>query len=131
MSESTDREPGTTGGPDIEPGSGALGGAITEEKKPNAWLVFFRRLFREKPLGTIGLAFVVLLVLVAVLADVISPYGMDEKDLRNRLEGPSAEHWLGTDNIGHDVLSRIIYGGRVSLYVGLGAALYAPEVEHR
>lgn len=121
---SEEREPGTTGEPDeIKPGSGALGGPMLAEKKPNAFTVFFRRLFKEKPLGTIGLVFVILLLFVAIFADVISPYGMTEKDLINRLNGPSAEHWLGTDNIGHDVLTRIIYGGRVSLYVGLGASV--------
>jgi len=118
------KEPETTGGPDeVDTGSGALGGPIAAEKRPNPFATFFRRLFKEKPLGTVGLAFVVLLLFVAIFANVISPYGMDEKDLRNRLQGPSATHWLGTDNIGHDVLTRIIYGGRVSLYVGLGASI--------
>ena len=120
---SEEREPGTTGEPDeIKPGSGALGGPMLAEKRPNPFAVFFRRLFKEKPLGTIGLAFVLLLLFVAIFADIIAPYGIEEKDLVHRLEGPTAQHWLGTDNLGRDVLTHIIYGGRVSLYVGLGSA---------
>jgi len=130
MSEVRERQPEPTGGGSfaMDRGAEGLGGPTGGEKRPNPWLVFFRRLFREKPLGTIGLVLVVLLVLVAVLADVISPYGMDEKDLAHRLEGPTAEHWLGTDRLGQDELTRIIYGGRISLYVGLGAALLSTIV---
>ncbi|OGN88869.1 MAG: ABC transporter permease [Chloroflexi bacterium RBG_13_46_9] len=84
---------------------------------------FFRRLLREKPLGTFGAIVVVLLLVCAVFANVISPYDPVVSNLPDRLQGPSITHIFGTDNLGRDMLSRIIYGGRVSLYVGLGASL--------
>ena len=80
------------------------------------------RLVREKPLGTFGLVIILLLLLTAVFADVIAPYGFSEMTLRDRLTGYSADHWLGTDHVGRDVFSRIIYGARISLYVGLSAS---------
>jgi peptide/nickel transport system permease protein len=66
----------------------------------------------------VGLAGILLLLLLAALAPVLSPYDYAEIDLRNTLASPSREHLLGTDNIGRDVLSRLIYGARVSLTVG-------------
>ena len=57
----------------------------------------------------------------AVLADVITPYGFAQTNLRERFIAMSASHWLGTDQLGRDLLTRIIYGARVSLYVGFGA----------
>lgn len=65
-----------------------------------------------------GLGFIILLILVAIFADYITPYGMREQNLSNALQFPSAEHWLGTDDLGRDVFTRIIYGTRVSLTVG-------------
>jgi peptide/nickel transport system permease protein len=76
---------------------------------------------RRKPLGFIGLVLVTTFVVLAVFAPLIAPYGYAEQQLRHRLEGPSREHLLGTDSIGRDVLSRLIYGARVSITVGFGA----------
>lgn len=61
-------------------------------------------------------------VTVAVLAPVIAPYGENEQDTSRRFQGPSQEHPLGTDRLGRDVLSRMIYGSRISLRIGLIAA---------
>jgi peptide/nickel transport system permease protein len=79
------------------------------------------RLIREKPLGLLGAFIVCGLLFVAVFADAIAPYGYAQTDLLHRFRGSSAEHWLGTDQLGRDLLSRIIYGTRVSLTVSLGA----------
>src|SRR5262245_43461179 len=80
------------------------------------------RMVREKPLGVIG-AFIVLGLLgVAIFADLLAPYGYAQTSLLHRFKGSSMEHWLGTDQLGRDLLSRIIYGTRVSLTVSLGAA---------
>ncbi len=79
------------------------------------------RMLRRKPLGTIGGAIVLLMLLAAVLADVLTPYGFSQTNLRERFITTSAEHWLGTDQIGRDVATRILYGARISLYVGFGA----------
>jgi peptide/nickel transport system permease protein len=80
------------------------------------------RLVREKPLGLLGAFIVFGLLFVALFADVIAPYGYAQTSLLHRFKGASTEHWLGTDQLGRDLLSRIIYGTRVSLTVSLGAA---------
>jgi len=80
------------------------------------------RLVKEKPLGTAGAVIVLLLLLTGIFANVLAPYGMNEISLAERLAGPSARHWLGTDNLGRDLLSRIIFGARISMYVGLAAS---------
>ena len=90
------------------------------------WLRWRRPLFRfvrSKPLGTFSALVLAIMVLVAVLAPVLAPYDPLVHDELSLLEGPSAQHLLGTDQFGRDVLSRIIYGARTSLYVGVGATL--------
>ena len=74
------------------------------------------------------LAVVVLIVLAAIFAPLITPYEEDYMDIGNELAGPSAEHWLGTDEFGRDVFTRIIYGSRVSLMVGLVAESIAVAI---
>ncbi len=76
----------------------------------------------RSPLGVLGAVLVVGLVAVAVFASVIAPYDFAEFNPEARLQGPSFQHWLGTDHFGRDVLSRVIYGARISLFVGLAAA---------
>jgi len=83
---------------------------------------FFIRLVREKPLGIIGGVIVLLLLLTAIFADLLAPYGYNEIIMADRLAAPSAKHLLGADNVGRDLLSRLIYGARISMYVGLGAS---------
>ena len=82
---------------------------------------FFIRLVREKPLGTVSGIIVLILIFVAIFADVLTPYPYDEMHLVDRLTGPSARYLLGTDQFGRDFLSRLIYGARISLLVGLAA----------
>ena len=82
---------------------------------------FLTRLVKEKPLGTASGVVVLILILVAVFADVIAPYPIGERHLPDRLQGSSAEYLLGTDHLGRDFLSRIIHGARISLTVGLAA----------
>ncbi|SEG81393.1 ABC transporter permease [Bosea lathyri] len=72
-----------------------------------------------------GLALLTAIVLTAILAPLIAPYDPLAQDVVNRLMPPSSEFWLGTDSYGRDVLSRIIYGARVSLFVGLVSILIA------
>jgi peptide/nickel transport system permease protein len=79
------------------------------------------RMLRRKPLGTIGGVIVLAMLLAAVFADVLTPYGFAQTNLRERFIPMSADHWLGSDQIGRDVLTRILYGARISLYVGFGA----------
>jgi peptide/nickel transport system permease protein len=78
---------------------------------------------RERTLGAVGAAIILLMLLVAVLANAISPYDPVATDFGAMLAPPSAEHWLGTDTFGRDVLSRLIYGSRTALLVGFGASV--------
>jgi peptide/nickel transport system permease protein len=71
-----------------------------------------------------GAFLIVLLILTAVLADVIAPYPMDEQRLTSRFLRPSLEHLFGTDNLGRDVFSRVVYGSRVSLTIGLSSTFF-------
>jgi peptide/nickel transport system permease protein len=71
----------------------------------------------------VGLSIVLFLILVAVLAPWISPYNPLSQDLTHVLQAPSAKHWLGTDNLGRDVLSRLIWGTRADLTVGFLAVI--------
>ena len=82
---------------------------------------FFIRLVKEKPLGTFCGIIILILIFVAIFADVLAPYPYYEMHLVDRLTGPSAQYLLGTDQIGRDFLSRLIYGARLSLLVGLAA----------
>lgn len=87
----------------------------------------FVRLKKDK-IAVTCLVFIILLVLVAIFAPFIAPYDQAYQDTANILSGPSAEHWLGTDEFGRDILSRIIYGSRVSLSVGLIAEAIAVSI---
>ena len=80
---------------------------------------FFIRLWKEKPLGTASGIIVLLLLFVAIFGDFLMPYPFDEQNIIDRLQGSSAKHLLGTDQLGRDFLSRIIYGARISVLVGL------------
>lgn len=80
-----------------------------------------RQLVRRKPLGALGGALLVAMLALALFADWVAPYGYDEADMFARLKPSSAAHWLGTDNLGRDLLSRVVHGARVSMAVGFGA----------
>lgn len=80
------------------------------------------RLVKEKPLGTVGGVIVLILLLVGIFANFLAPYGFNELHLKDVLDPPSGKYILGTDQMGRDLLSRIIYGARISMYVGLGVS---------
>jgi peptide/nickel transport system permease protein len=75
--------------------------------------------FKNKPLGGIGALILILLVLMAIFAPVISPYEPNESNIERLYASPGPEFLLGSDSLGRDVLTRLFYGGRISLYVGL------------
>jgi peptide/nickel transport system permease protein len=81
------------------------------------------QMLRRKPLGTVGGVIVLIMLAGAVLADVLTPYGFADTNLRARFVPMSSAHWLGTDQIGRDMLTRVLYGARISLYVGFGAVV--------
>ena len=82
-----------------------------------------RRLARENKTAVISFAVIVLMILAAVLAPFLTPYEENDMDLLHRLSPPSAKHLLGTDEGGRDVLTRLLYGARVSLLIGVVPAL--------
>ncbi|WP_251453940.1 dipeptide/oligopeptide/nickel ABC transporter permease/ATP-binding protein [Microbacterium sp. Marseille-Q6648] len=80
---------------------------------------------RRQPLTLVALWTIVALALIAIFAPVIAPYDPNVSDYSALLQGPSATHWLGTDNLGQDYFSRLIFGTRVALVVALGSVLIA------
>jgi ABC-type dipeptide/oligopeptide/nickel transport system permease subunit len=88
----------------------------------------FSRVFLRRGVVVFGLAVIVILVVVAVFAPLIAPYDPYEVDLRNTRAAPSREHLLGTDTLGRDTLTRIIYGSRTSLIIGIVAIGFAATV---
>ncbi len=93
-----------------------------EPKRRGRLADFFIRLWREKPLGTFCGMIVLLLIVVAIFADVLAPYEYLEIHLADRLTGSSTRYLLGTDHLGRDLFSRVIYGAQLSLIVGLAAS---------
>ncbi|MCC6703620.1 MAG: ABC transporter permease [Thermomicrobiales bacterium] len=90
-------------------------------KRRNRALIRFKK---HKP-ALIGLVFVLMLFLAALFAPVIAPFDPNKVSILDSKKGPSAEHWLGNDDVGRDILSRVIFGSRVALIVGLGATTIA------
>ena len=86
------------------------------------WKDAWRRL-RKNKLAMLGLIFLVLLALFAVFVPIFSPHSVTTTDLPNQNQPPSAKHWFGTDEMGRDVFTRTWYGARISLFVGVMAAL--------
>lgn len=86
-------------------------------RRQAAWGRTYRlwRDFRANPSAMVGLITVLLLIAAALAAPLLAPYSPDAQDLANRLSAPSAQHWLGTDALGRDILSRLLWGGRITL----------------
>jgi peptide/nickel transport system permease protein len=80
------------------------------------------KFIRTKPLGAAGGAVILLMTLAAIFADFIAPYNAYELNQRLQFGHPSMLHWLGTDEFGRDVLTRLIYGARVALFIGLASS---------
>jgi peptide/nickel transport system permease protein len=102
----------------------------TGEKKHHSFtadLIF--RMITEKPLGAVGFVITIVFLVTAIFANFLAPYNPQMYHGLSGLQGPSLKFWLGTDNMGRDLLSRIIYGARISVIVGLGASLMASVVE--
>ncbi|MFQ5617965.1 MAG: ABC transporter permease [Rhodospirillales bacterium] len=89
-------------------------------KKP--WHAIAIELIRRYPLGTAGAVIVVVMVVLAVFADVLSPYDPEENAFEFMLTPPGWQFWLGTDQFGRDILTRIVFGARTALFVGFSCA---------
>ncbi len=90
----------------------------------NPWQRRLRALRRNR-VAMLGLAVILFWAVVALLAGVISPYDPFAQQVANRLKPPSAEHWFGTDELGRDVFSRVVYGARISLPIGFIVIVFA------
>lgn len=99
-------------------------GAVAESSTLSPRVIAWRRLSRHR-LAIASLVFIALVLLVAALAPLLAPYDPDAVDLSSYQQPPSSAHWFGTDSSGRDVLTRLIYGARISAVVGLSAAASA------
>ena len=89
--------------------------------------MLIKRFLRNK-LALLGLTVVVLVVLASLAAGIVAPFNPQKLSLSNRIQSPSGEHFFGTDHFGRDILSRVLYGGRVSLYVGVVSVTIAAVI---
>lgn len=92
-------------------------GGNVKEVKSGPWRDGIRSFMRNKT-AVVGFAIVVFFIILALLAPLISPYDYKAQVLSERLQAPSATHWFGTDDLGRDILTRTLYGARISLWVG-------------
>ena len=106
--------------------SSTLAAVIPEpiEKGNSLWHDAWLRL-RKNKLAVFGMCALSIITIVCVAGPWVSSYGYEQQDLSNTFSPPSAKHWLGTDQLGRDLLVRLLYGGRVSLGVGLAATFVA------
>lgn len=105
--------PGVAGIGDTVGEAGIADVAAARPMRKDVW-----RRFRRNKLAVVGLVFILLLVLVAVFAPAIAPYDYSTLSADAR-QGPSGDHWFGTDTVGRDVFSRVVFGARISLRVGV------------
>lgn len=93
----------------------AQGAVIDNHTGPwrDAW-----RIFRRNKAAMFGLYLIVFFIIIALIAPLIAPYDYKDPQLMSRLQSPSSEHWFGTDDLGRDIFTRILYGARISLWVG-------------
>lgn len=93
-------------------------------RRNGPWVEVLSRFSRNR-LAMLGTIILILLILSAIFANVLAPYGFDDQDVSRALQGPSLQHLFGTDKFGRDQFSRVLYGGRVSLRVGIVAVAVA------
>ena len=94
----------------------------------DTWLDKAKTLVRQNKLAAFSALLIILMILIAIFAPVVAPYDHLQQSLSDRLQHPSAAHWLGTDELGRDVLSRIIFGARISLTIGLVPTLISMAI---
>ncbi|GGI10742.1 peptide ABC transporter substrate-binding protein [Gottfriedia solisilvae] len=98
-----------------------------ESQKLKRWKAFYKK-FKRNKLALIGGYIVLFYILVAIFAPIISPQDPFKIDLVNKLQPPSLDHWMGTDDKGRDILSRLIFGSRLSLTVGFVSVFFGAAI---
>jgi peptide/nickel transport system permease protein len=93
-----------------------------QTESASLWKEGWRR-FRKNKIALVGLGIVVFFILLAIFVPLLAPYDFKEQNLAERLQPPSSEHFFGTDDFGRDIFSRVIYGARISLWVGFFSVL--------
>ena len=111
----------------------SVGTLVVDEHAPRRWPLptmasLALQFARRKPLGALGGAIVLALLLMAVFADRIAPYSYDQSIPLARSKPPSAQFWMGTDNLSRDVWSRVVYGARISVTVGFATVALATVI---
>lgn len=101
-------------------------GRVAHKSRSMRSLIWGR--FRRNPLAMFGIVILGVFALAAILAPVIAPYDPNAVNPYDALQGPSGDHWAGTDDLGRDVFSRLVFAGRVSMLVGLFASIIAVAV---
>lgn len=110
-------------------GSGnAEHGDLSQIGESDTWMDKLKTMVRQNKLAAFSAVLIILMILVAVFAPVVAPYDHLEQNLAQRLQDPGMVHWLGTDELGRDVLSRIIFGARISLTIGLVPTLISMAI---
>ena len=95
---------------------------IVEEKLTPPWKEAWISFYKNR-LALVGLGIVVFFIIMAIIAPLIAPYSFKDQVLADRMLPPSSDHWFGTDDFGRDIFSRIVYGARISLWVGFFSVL--------
>lgn len=99
-----------------------------EEMKKESQFLAVLRYMMKSPTTVAGMVILVVLVLLAIFAPILAPYGYEVIEVRNAYQSPSLQHLFGTDQLGRDILSRILYGSRYSLLVGFGSVALGASV---
>jgi peptide/nickel transport system permease protein len=103
--------------------------AVPTAQRPSTPLAYFAaqtlRAFNTNKTSWIGLLVFLLVIALAIAAPALAPYDPNDQNILEKLRPPSAEHWLGTDSFGRDTLSRILYGARISLVIGIASTVLA------
>ena len=97
---------------------------ITVKEKKKSWLILVMKRLMKNRMATAGMIVLIIVVMLAILAPVIAPYGYAEQDLFNRFALPSWKHLCGTDDFGRDIFSRLLLGARYSLGLGIVAQVF-------
>ena len=105
----------------VSPGTSEIAPRVSQFRR-------FYRVFLSRGVVVFGMVIIILFLIAAIFAPLLAPYNPDQIDMNNTLQQPSAAHWLGTDSLGRDTLSRTIYGTRVSLIIGFVVVVLASVV---
>ncbi len=96
---------------------------LLRARRRTGYLVRLGRVARNNPVGTFSAVVIIVMVLSGIFADAVAPFDPLEAHVRDRLQGPSLTYWMGTDNLGRDVFSRVTHGARISLLIAIPAVI--------